>query len=203
MGLIEVNKEFFGRFSRCYDAFIEAADWGLGLERAMEDVLEAEEVGLERTSAVLDAGCGTGNFLSLLTEKESLDLYGIDISKRMLEMARRKVGHRAKLKLQKVENLEHEERFDYIFSIDAFHHFSDQKKAMDNFYRALKEDGKLVVVELDVGIFNRALEILEPGNSGINTLGDFRELFRGAGLDVTNQRSLGLFTIVTFGQKTG
>ena len=50
------------------------------------------EVSLDRTSQVLDLGCGTGNYAVLLKETTGCCVYGVDPSAGMLEVARGKGG---------------------------------------------------------------------------------------------------------------
>ena len=57
----------------------------------------------------------------------------------MLEIAKKKLGNKAKLNLIPIEKINYKTKFDYIFSTEAFHHYEDQKKAMKNFYFALKK----------------------------------------------------------------
>jgi ubiquinone/menaquinone biosynthesis C-methylase UbiE len=95
-----------------------------------------KEVKIKNNSTILDADCGTGTFLNILSKNKTLKLYGIDVSPKMLEIARKKLKDIAKLSLTTVEKIGYKNKFDYIFSIIAMHHYSDKEKAIKNFYQS-------------------------------------------------------------------
>src|SRR3989338_6794754 len=72
-------------------------------------------------------------------------LFGIDISEKMLSVARKKVryAHFFKLSVLDINKKFKENSFDYIFVIDAFHHFPEQEEVMHNFHKILKNRGAL------------------------------------------------------------
>src|SRR3989344_2335204 len=56
----------------------------------------------------------------------------------MIKIAKKKLK-KPKLKISSAERLNFKSNyFDYIFSIDAFHHFYNKEKAMKSFYRVLR-----------------------------------------------------------------
>lgn len=193
--IIRINKRFFDFASRYYDS-------GL-MRKLLNGILEKmlREVKIKNNSEVLDAGCGTGNLLALLEKNKTLRLEGIDISKKMLDIARKKLK-RAELKLISAENITYKNKFKYIFSTEAFHHYYNQEKAMKNFYSALKNKGKLVIVDLDFGrILNFIFHLIEPGNSRMNSAKDFYEIFKKYKFRNIKQKRIKLFVISTIGEK--
>lgn len=161
---------------------------------------------IRENSKVLDAGCGTGNLLYLLSRKKRhYNLYGIDISEKMIKIARAKLKSVSdlELRLECVEEVEFGKGyFDYIFSTEAFHHYGDHDLAMQNFYKSLKKQGRLVVVDFDFGrFFNRIFHLLEPGNSKMHTTDDLKELFKKYGFRNIETKSLGWFVYMTVGEK--
>jgi SAM-dependent methyltransferase len=100
---------------------------------------------------VLEVGCGTGRvYLELL--KEGIDIYGIDISKRMLEELKRKAKAMSlipKVRIGDMRNFKFKEKFSLI--IVPFRTFlynlttEDQLKTLKNFKRNLKENGKVIL----------------------------------------------------------
>ena len=188
------SKIFFGRMARYYD-FVFG-----NLMRKMQMRI-AKFAKIKGNSRVLDAGCGTGNFLIVL-EKYNLELYGIDITKEMLEIAKHKLK-RAKLKLVSAEKLNFKDNyFNYVFSIDAFHHYSNKERALGNFYRILKKNGKLIIVDVNFGRFlNKIFQKLEPGNNGVLTKHEMRDIFKRYKFRKIEQRKAGAFTEMTTGIK--
>ncbi len=195
--VIETNKKFFDKVADFYDSGILHSWLHKILKKSLKNIV------INNNSIVLDAGCGTGNLLFLLEqENKNLSLYGIDISPEMLKIAKRKLGKKAKLKLMQVESLNYKEKFGYIFSSEAFHHYSNQEKAMNNFHNSLKKNGKLIVVDLNFGkVLNWIFHKIEPGNSRMNSAEDFRRLFKDSKFKDINQKKIGLFVIMTTGEK--
>src|SRR3989344_2497200 len=192
MSLLQKNIEFFNRIAKYYDIL------RIWLNKILKKLIK--ETKIKDNSAILDAGCGTGNFLKILSNNKTLKLYGIDISPKMLEIAKRKLRKKADLRLLQVENLKDKNKFYYIFSTEAFHHYEDQEKAMKNFNLALKKNGQLIVADLNFGrILNWVFHKLEPGNSKMNSKKDFYRLFKKYGFKDIKQKRLGLFVIISVG----
>lgn len=199
MGKIETNKKFFDFLAPHYDKGI--------FGRILFNIIcrTVNSVDIKNGSKVLDVGCGTGNLLYILERKnKNLKLHGIDISKNMLQTARQKVK-KADIRSVSVMNLNKKfkkDYFDYIFCIDAFHHFTDHKIVMKSFHKILNYNGKLVITDFDFGIIlNWIFGALEPGNTGIYTKGQIRSLFRESGFFVEKQQKIGLFSLMTVGLK--
>ncbi len=197
MTLSQDNIKFFNKIAKYYDKWV----LGIWLNRILRKA--TTEVKIKDNSAVLDAGCGTGNFLKILENKDkTLKLYGIDISPKMLKIAGKKLKNKVELNLVAVEKINYNCKFDYIFSTEAFHHYENQKKAMKNFNNALKKKGKLIIADLNFGrILNWIFHKIEPGNSKMNSSADFYRLFEKYVFKNIKQKRLSLFVIMTIGEK--
>lgn len=194
---ISENRKFFDRATRFYE---------FGLVKIINRMIQKRvlrSVDVKPKSRVLDAGCGTGLFLEILKKKgRNVKLYGIDISKKMVSASKKRLGKEAEISLKPVENLSFRNHFDYIFSVDSFHHYANQEKAMESFRKALKKGGKLVVADFSFGsLGNRIFSSLEPGNSRMHLKKEFKELFKKHGFQRIHQKRLGLFSILTVGEK--
>ncbi|MDP3991895.1 MAG: class I SAM-dependent methyltransferase [Nanoarchaeota archaeon] len=196
---IKANKRFFDFWAPYYDRGI----FGRFLFNIIDKT--ANSVKIKKGSKILDAGCGTGNLLHILGGKNlGLKLYGTDISKKMMQIARKKVKE-ADIREISVTNLNKEFRenyFDYVFSVDAFHHFPNRRIVMNNFYRILRYNGRLVITDFDFGIIlNKIFSVLEPGNTGVYTKEQMKDLFKKSGFIVEKQQKIGLFSLMTIGKK--
>src|SRR6202046_1145586 len=101
--------EIFGRF---YDAVM-----GDGSESAKR-VSELLRVSKPDARKVLELGCGTGSILKHL--QDSYEVSGLDLSNKMLSIARKKVP-RAKLWRQNMVDFQIDERFDAVLGVfDSF-----------------------------------------------------------------------------------
>ena len=220
--LEEKNKKFFNKFASSYDVkifkkwqenirkkIIEEA--GIKGKQKTGNFLtnspkrgRIEEAEIKNNSKILDAGCGTGEFLKLLLlEKKNLKLYGIDVSDEMLKIAGKKLGKKANLKLFSVEKANFKNNyFDYVFSEDAFHHYADYDLVMKNFYRVLRKGGKLIIADFNFGaILNKVFHWLEPGNNKMHSKKQFIELFKKYKFKKIKQKKINLIQVLTIGIK--
>lgn len=197
--LEEKNKRFFNKMAKHYDVRL-FKNWRIKIIKKIIKIAD-----IKNKSCILDAGCGTGEFLAFLFEihkNKNLKLYGIDISEEMLKIAGEKLKNKAKLKLSSVEKTNFKNNFDYIFSEDAFHHYSNYDSAMKNFYKLLKKNGKLIIADFDFGfIGNKIFHLIEPGNNKMHSPLEFKKLFREYGFKKIKQIKLGWFYILTIGEK--
>ena len=100
---------------------------------------------------VLEASFGTGYLL--MQYANNYETYGIDFNNNMVEVAQENLsrkGVQATLQWAKVEELPYPENcFDTIVNTMAFTGYPNGKQAMSEFYRVLKEGGKLLIVDFD------------------------------------------------------
>lgn len=192
---LTTNKKFFDKISPWYDIFC-----GNLTSRMQNKVIKSLDI--DENAMVLDAGCGTGNLLSILEKSEkSLILYGIDISQKMLSIARKKLKTSNLMRVA-VEDMQFKNFFDYAFSIDCFHHYADSNQSMKSLYLSLKQNGYLVVIDFNLGPFlNKLFQKIELGNSGIYSSAEIKTLFEKYEFKYVKQKKLGFFNIMTIGKK--
>ncbi|MGH7940307.1 MAG: class I SAM-dependent methyltransferase [Limisphaerales bacterium] len=98
--------------------------------------------GLNSQSRVLEAGCGTGNYIGTIASATSAKCFGLDPSEAMLE----KAAGMAALHLAQgtAEALPYSDGgFDFIFSVDVIHHVRDRSAFFAKAFRVLKSGGWL------------------------------------------------------------
>jgi ubiquinone/menaquinone biosynthesis C-methylase UbiE len=99
-------------------------------------------------SAILEAGCGTGHWLQVMSDRAHL-VAGLDASVRMLERARG-AAPRAHLVRGRSEQAPwRDASFDRIVCVNALHHFSDREQFFVEARRLLRPGGGLLTVGLD------------------------------------------------------
>jgi SAM-dependent methyltransferase len=114
-----------------------------GTEDALREHV-ANTPGLE----ILEVGCGTGYWLSLLLDWGAR-LTGLDSSTGMLERAAERVP-KAQLVRGRAESLPFPaQSFDRVFCVNAFHHFSDKAGFLREAARVLRPEGRLFTVGMD------------------------------------------------------
>jgi len=101
---------------------------------------------LSPASAVLDVGCGTGNYLFALSEIVGCDCWGIDPSEAMLAEAQSRLTQ-AHLYCASAERMKlPADQFDLVFAVDVVHHLTNRSSVFHQCLRALRPGGKLCLV---------------------------------------------------------
>jgi SAM-dependent methyltransferase len=135
---------------------------------AAEHLRELIQGAKSNAQNVLELGCGTGSILNHL--QDAYEVSGLDISSKMLSIARKKVP-RAKLYRQDMADFQIGDRFDVIFCIfDSINHvkrFSDWKKVFALVRRHLSPDGCFI---FDINT-QRKLERLIAGPPWLHRFG--------------------------------
>ena len=133
----------FDKISAWYDSWLNQLYFNFLYKRALRLII----LYLKDGDAVLDIGCGTGNWLIALGENRRLSLFGIDDSQGMMARAAFK-GRGLNLTLGRAESLPFNgASFDFISIIESFHHFSDHQQALTEAIRALRPGGYLFLVD--------------------------------------------------------
>ncbi len=148
---------------------------------------------LSPQAAVLDIGCGTGEFeRSVLSEHPEQRMVGVDISTKMLELARQKcqaypnvtflVASASALPFP-------EHTFDAVVSASALHYFDCPDTSLAEVRRVLKPGGSVVILDwckdfLSCRLFDIVLKWIEPGYQRCYTEREFHRLLALAKLDI-------------------
>lgn len=100
---------------------------------------------------VLEASFGTGYLMCHYAN--NFETYGIDYNAKMVEIARKNLsrnGMKASLQQASVEKLPFPDNyFDTIVNTMSLTGYPNGKRAMSEFYRVLKAEGKLLIVDFD------------------------------------------------------
>lgn len=102
----------------------------------------AERIGSGQPISLLDIGCGTGNLISLVSERREGRFFGIDIAENMVAAARKKNIKNACFSAGSAQNLPFDDgSFDIVTCTQSFHHYSQPEKALSEVLRVLKNGG--------------------------------------------------------------
>lgn len=96
--------------------------------------------------SVLDLGCGYGHNCLDFMRRGALKIVGLDISEKMLEIARRESSD-VKIEYINMSMTEMDtlvEKFDFIYSSLAFHYIEDFQKLIGNIFDLLNPGGQLL-----------------------------------------------------------
>ena len=134
---------FFDEWAEIYDA--DYRDQEIG------DVDFYVELAREADGPVLEVGCGTGR-VSLELLRAGVDAYGIDVSRKSLDVLERKAAEEdltANVRLADMTDFDPERTYALVIvPFRAFMHnvtLADQRAALRNFRRALGPDGRLAL----------------------------------------------------------
>lgn len=106
---------------------------------------------------VLDLGCGTG-YGSGLLYKEGNEVYGIDVSQKAVDYAKRNYPG-PKYICCSAERLPFKNNyFDAVILFDVIEHVGNPERTLDEIYRVLKEDGDLFISTPNTRHFGSALK---------------------------------------------
>ncbi|OGO21571.1 MAG: hypothetical protein A2Y54_05075 [Chloroflexi bacterium RBG_16_51_16] len=142
-------------------------------------------------SNILDVGCGTGAHLELYS-RDKCNLYGLDSSAAMLEVARKRLDDAATLDLCDATRMIYEDdKFDLILSMLTMHEMLPhvRSQAMCEMKRVLKENGRLIVIDFNPGIprslqgwLSKAIIILSELAAGRDHYMNYRHFISHGGL---------------------
>lgn len=96
---------------------------------------------------ILEVGTGIGNFTGLLERFD--DVYGIDVSKRYIDLLNKRYDDKVKLGLGNVETGKYffkNKKFDTLICLNVLEHINDDQKALKNMHNLLNKGGKLVLL---------------------------------------------------------
>jgi len=151
---------------------------------------------------VLDLGCGTGiaTFVLFNTMEGKGNFYGIDLSDKMINLARARVErlclHNVKFNIGDAEKLDFpKSTFDLVCSNQMFHWIMDKEKMLREVFRVLKPTGQAALAFQGFPSFKEVFEAFDkvkqryPENSWFEkpkslTLEETRELLKIAGFHV-------------------
>lgn len=104
---------------------------------------------LEPGARVLDVACGTGALLTVLEQGRSgVVTFGVDLSEKMLRVARSKLKNTTLLIQTQADSLPFAGAcFDVVLSVSAFHYMKQPDQVLAEFGRVLKPSGRLVITD--------------------------------------------------------
>lgn len=147
-----LDKTGFDQWAEEYDESVERSDeTGAYPFAGYKEILKRIFQKIANTSnvKVLDLGFGTA-VLTYELYKRGCKIYGQDFSKKMIELANKKMPdahlYEGDLTSGLVEPLESED-YDYIIATYSLHHLTDKEKItlLHSLLRKLKENGKILI----------------------------------------------------------
>jgi ubiquinone/menaquinone biosynthesis C-methylase UbiE len=145
--------DFFGKSAPYYDTVLDLLTFKqyAGFQKRAMEVLAPQS-----GEKILDLCSGTGRVASWIAQavgKEG-EVVGMDISKRMVEVAKRRYGGLKRvvfLHKDVTKPWQYQNYFDGIFTSFAIHELPEKKRlgALEHSFRALKEKGRMVIADFN------------------------------------------------------
>lgn len=128
---------------------------------ALKQILK-EEIKNPQQINVLEIGCGTGDLIASIESKQGI---GIDISKKMIEIAKNKHTKNKNLIFleENIQNTNLSQKFDYIIMADVIEHLSAPENAIKSFKKLSHPDTRIIITMANP-IWEPILLILEKLN---------------------------------------
>lgn len=197
-----LSREHFDRQAPEYD---QRDTWYYSREGKISCRDVARRLNTIRYSRLLDVGCGTGYLFELLQPAENSEWVGIDISPRMIEMARAKNIPGAEFLVGTANHLPFTEAsFDVVVCSQSFHHYPYQREAMNEVWRVLKPGGLYILADTGLGglggwFDNHILfKLLRSGDCKIRNRFGIEKMMRKNGFEVLESYNLTwmIYTVV-------
>ena len=204
-----MNKDPYKRVTGFYDRLFEPMNRGLR-------VLGLRMFLPQQAGAVLDVGCGTGIHLEMY-QRYGCNLYGIDTSPSMLELARTRLGERAELRLADATQLPYEAGFfDLVLCMLVLHEMDEQVRStvIGELTRVIKPDGRILLIDFHAGRprplkgwFSKLVILLSEVAAGRRHFRNYRHFISIGGLpalidkshlEIKNERIVGDDTLALY-----
>jgi len=192
---IRVQKRY-DRFARFYDA-VEFL-----IERKLFKKLRKETLN-KLQGKILDIGIGTGKNLPYYNAKA--EVTGIDISRKMLEKAKKKaktLGIKVKIHLMDAQSLKFKDNsFDYVIGTFVLCSIPDPVKAASEMKRVVKKNGKIILVEhvlskyWPIALWENIHNPVTKRLFGFNVNRDTKQNIIKSGLHVNKDERLAFFDV--------
>ncbi|WP_434640701.1 class I SAM-dependent methyltransferase [Thermoanaerobacterium thermosaccharolyticum] len=194
MNRTEIIKRRYERIAKYYDLMESLMESSGG--KRWRKMLWSEVSG----NTILEAGIGTGS--NILYYPEGKNIYGIDFSPKMVEIAKDKAkryGKDVDIRVMDIENLEfNDNTFDAIVTSCVFCSVPDPIKGLKELKRVLKNDGKLFMLEhvrskkLIIGTLMDILNPLTVNTWGANINRDTVKNLKISGFKILKEENLAL-----------
>ena len=141
--------KMFNNISKNYDILNNILSFGMHKLWRKKAIIKIKH----SPKKILDIATGTADFAISAAKYTNANITGVDISKKMLEEAKKKItkkklNHRINLKLGDSEALPFKEKsFDTITAGFGVRNFENLEKGLKEMYRVLENNGTIIILE--------------------------------------------------------
>jgi ubiquinone/menaquinone biosynthesis C-methylase UbiE len=172
------NVKIFNKLSESYENCWNKDKKG---KKRIEKIVK--KIGLKNGMKVVEPGCGRGEFTPFILKKigKSGVVYAIDFSDKMLKHAKENLKNHKNVKFYNccASNMPvKDNEIDAVVAFNSFPHFFPKEKFIREFYRALKDNGLLIITHDLPGEKINVIHENAGFNMKKNFLPDRREMFK-------------------------
>ena len=141
-----MSKDPYEKSAKMYDKYVEPS---IAVLRQIGLYICPPQKGMQ----VLDIGCGTGTNLRLYHEA-GCDVFGIDLSPAMVQVAQMKLGDHAEIRLGDATGLPYSDySFDLVTGFLTLHEMPNQIRStvLSEMVRVMKPDGRILLTDYHPG----------------------------------------------------
>lgn len=193
------------KVSNQYDQFAEIYDrrWSSYVSNTLSFLIDhlQRSQQISGNEHILDIACGTGELEKrLLNVHSDLKIIGVDISEKMLDMARLKLPNLEFVKASAIALPFADHKFDMVVTVSAFHYFDQPLDTLEEIRRILKPQGKVIIMDWcrDYWLCHALdlfLKMFDPAHKDCYSQKELHALLTASGFDVMNEKKqkLGAF----------
>jgi len=141
-----MGKDPYKKIAKTYDRYVEPS---IAVIRQIGMKMYSQREGIH----VLDVGCGTGTNLMLYHEA-GCNVFGIDLSPTMVEVAQKKLGDRAEIRLGDASKMPYSDHsFDFVTGFLTLHEMPSQIRpaVISEMVRVMKHGGRILLIDYHLG----------------------------------------------------
>lgn len=131
----------------------KATLWDINIDHDLNKINNLlDEINIKENDDILDVGAGTGIITPLLNNRSKHEVIAIDISKKMIEIAKNKYKDNQNLVFLNDDfyNFKYDHKFNKIIFFDSYPHFLNLNKLKESLLNNLKSDGQFIILH-DLG----------------------------------------------------
>jgi demethylmenaquinone methyltransferase/2-methoxy-6-polyprenyl-1,4-benzoquinol methylase len=141
-----MSNDPYKKIAKKYDRYVEPS---IGVLRQIGMKMYAPKEGIY----VLDVGCGTGTNLMLYHEA-GCKVFGIDLSPAMVEVAQKKLGNRANIRVGDASKMPYsDDSFDLVTGLFTLHEMPSEIRpaVISEIARVVRNDGRILLIDYYLG----------------------------------------------------
>lgn len=112
---------------------------------------EIRDIDIPENVKILEVGCGAGSLIGHLNANHNITAHGCDLQQEHINYCKNKFDSSIHFFQHDIVNQDLDEKYDLIFMRFVAHHLGTTifKKALINMKKALNENGKIVIIDVD------------------------------------------------------